>query len=164
MSSRFSRTVASIEANLDDPSVKFQLGSVKNQEHTQRRRVVWVRAGGDVRPPERTGAKVNSGDRVKQPYTLHDRVEAHIYAEDDELTEQLMHNVLAAANLAAGRSIVPLSYRWPTEEVGKADISVRQPKVVLLLEFHVPVLDTRERLTTIAAFQHTGTFEGEEVC
>lgn len=164
MSSRLSRTIAAIESALNDPSVKFQLGRIKNQENTQLRRVVWVRAGGTVQPPERTGAKLNSGSRVKQAYTLDDRVEAHIYAEDDDLTEQLMHNVLAALNRAAGRSIVPLSYRWPTEEDGKADISLRQPKVVLLFEIHVPVLDVIESLTTIAAFNHTGTMDGEEVC
>lgn len=163
MATKFEQIVEAIHAELNDPTVLRQTGRLAVKENQQLRRVVWIREPSDITPPRNVGGKLAGGVRYRQVYTREERVEAHVYAEDEDTIELLLDNLLGAMHVVGGPSIQPSKYAWETERAEGAAHLTSQPKIQLELTFMIPVFDERRPLTPLTKQGVVGTLLAEQV-
>jgi len=162
MATKLQQHIDAIHEQLNDSSVLSQSGRVKLQENTQTRRVVWVRAPGQVQPPKSVGGRFDgAGSRLRQVYRRAEGVLAYVFAENEDNTEVLLDNLLAAIHLVCGPNAVPGTYEWEMEAPGRADIATRQPKIRLELVLYIPVFDEFAGMVVISKQGVKGTFVTE---
>jgi hypothetical protein len=164
---RLQELVTAIHATLNDASVAARVGRVYLDEHDQARRVVWVREGGDVEPPKQAGGRLVPGAtpddpdfRVRACKIRVERVQAHIYAEEEDLAENLLDAIIAAVCLTVP-TVRMTGYDWVTEEAEHAGRTLRTSKVVLKMQgFRLPVPDEIRQLEPVQAVDHVcGTLD-----
>lgn len=169
-----------IHEELKDPTVLLEFGRDALNSNKQRRRIVWVRPGGVVNPPQQGGglyrspeqvaaeaAMVPTGQPVAAPsgtrmqfcYEPIDAVVANLYAEDDLQLERLFYQLLAAIKLTCGHLATPGRYTWPNELEG--GLAKRQPKIELQVQFSFAAPEEISALTIITSTVHTHGFDGD---
>src|SRR5690348_8841841 len=87
-------------------------------QHQQQRRIVWLTEGGTTEPPKQAGGRRPTDGteyRIVACRVRVERVEAHLFAESRERTEELLDAVIAA--LCQTLQVVEIpGYEWITEE------------------------------------------------
>jgi len=161
----FADIVEAIHVRMAAPSVKKMLGRKALSLHDQQRRIVWIRAVSDYVPPVNAGGKAVTGDRHRQVYTLDQAFEAHIYAENEDVLDQIVGNVVASMHLVLGPNIQRLRQdpQTQTEEpqVGKGHV-VRGEKILLTGIWKLPQTDEIAQLVIVEQQGHEGKFENAE--
>lgn len=154
---------ASIEAELNDPSVAFIVaGNLKNEGlNHQRRRVHCYRLGGTIEAPERAGGTVvethpleadanifDAGkSRVPTVWNRREHIELRIFAESEETLDVLLDNIITAIDRSAPNGGIEWEeYTWIENEIGQ-----RQPMIPLRLWAMFPVAEEIKKLTILAA-------------
>lgn len=158
--SRFVDLVSDIETTMGDSTVTFVVGNDKNRKRGPRRRIHWVRRGGPVVPSSRAGATLvgddSSGDRVRTPLNRIGLIEAHIFAEDDDTTEDLLDNTIAAIyqTFTGAGGVEFVEYDWDDDQINQ-----RGPYTVLSFSVTYPVSDEIKPLTELTAQEQTCEIE-----
>lgn len=135
--------------------VKDYHDQVALTQHQQRRRIVWLTQGGTTEPPKQGGGRLPSDAsayRIQACKTRVERVDAHLFAETRELTEQLLDQVIAALCTVLQVVEIP-GYEWRTEEVGEAGRALRVACCVLRFLLRLPVPEEIKPLTPITGVE-----------
>lgn len=158
MPSRLEDITIEIHERLNDATLERRFGRKELQHHDQERRIVWVRVLSPIDTPKRAGATMVVGDpehRVNVCQIRVETVEAHIFAETDELIDQLLDNVIAACWLTLQSVAVQFTnYSWVSQYENEAGETLRTEKVVLRLSFRLPVPEEIKQLTPITEISH----------
>lgn len=161
--SRLEEFTVSIHETLADSSVKRLFGRKSLAHQEQARRIVWVRTRGDIEAPRQAGGREvppattppgGTTYRVRACCLRIERVEAHIFAEDDEKLDALLDNLLAAIYLTIPTPSFS-GFAFPSQEEGKDGESLRTQKCVLTVAFRCPVPDEIKPLAPITGFTTT---------
>jgi hypothetical protein len=154
----FADVVDAVHVRMNSPTVKKLIGRKALSLHDQQRRIVWIRAVSDYVPPENAGGKVVTDTRHRQVYTLEQAFEAHIYAENEDVLDQIVGNVVASMHLVLGPNIQRLRQdpQTQTEEpqVGKGHV-VRGEKILLTGIWKLPQTDEIATLVIVEDQDHT---------
>jgi hypothetical protein len=155
--SRFELFSERVHAQLNDPTVVRLVGRKNLAAHEQARRIVWIHAPSTVDRPSQAGGKVvgssTTGTRQQAVWMRLENAEVHVFAETEELVDQLFDNVLAAIDLAIPRVRLD-GYVWVTEQEGQAGLTLWQPAIMFRCAFRLPVMDERKQLAPITAQEH----------
>jgi hypothetical protein len=140
--SRFTQLVDDIEQRLADSSVLFVIGNDNQKKRGPRRRIHWYRRGGPIVTNKRSGQGAVSGDRVTTPYVRKGVIEAHIFSENDDTTEQLLDNLLSAIFGLNNTGLELFDYDWDDDQIN-------QRGCYCILRFTVIAPVTSEKLSTV---------------
>ena len=137
-----------------DTTVLFQRGKKKLAEHQQKRRIVFVRPGGEVQDSTRAGSvDIGDGRRARMIKRRAERVQVSIFAEDEDIGEAMLDAVIASCELALGSGFQPGEYLWLTEDEQAAYLNYTEV-IRLTAAWHKPVTDLYEGLTQIEGQTH----------
>lgn len=154
MATRLAEFADLVHAKLNDPTVK-KLDDVEAlQKHEERRRIVWVTPGGTVEQPRQAGGRMPTDGtqfRIQLCKVRVENVDAHIFAETRERTEQLLDNVIAALCITAESGIEMPTYTWVTQERDNAGKVLRAQYCVLRFRLRLPVPEQIKPLGTFNA-------------
>lgn len=154
-------------AETSDSTVVFRFGDLGRATYEGARRVVFVRTGGKIEAPNRTGGKwIRDGFEVSAArYDKLESVTAHIYGEDAGAVELIHENLLVvASNLLKGMLKLDGDYTWRNEtEAGSAHLT-RGHKIEQPMTWRVAIPNTTQTLVYIPAsgFSETCSFGGGE--
>lgn len=157
MASRLERAARKIHDELGDPSVECAIGRNELARHGQKRRIVWVHGQGRVERPRQAGGRVvgseANGTRQTATWMRLEAVEVHIYAEDERAIDELFDRLLVAIDEAYPNPEIT-GYTWTTDEPGQNGLTLRQPKIVLLLMLRFPVIAEIQQLAPLQGESH----------
>lgn len=161
---------------VQDVSAKLETAGVTNltmlvgrnalSKHSEKRRVGWVMPGGKFVAPDQAAAKMPTGSttqRVSLCKTNEANVIAFIYGGDDEATEVLLEQVVAAVcEVVGGKCEMPL-WRWVTQEADQAGRILRTELIELNVTLRLPVASEIKPLRAIVSVDDTcGLMAGTE--
>lgn len=165
MASRIEKIINEIHVSLNDASIEKVIGRLACQEQHGGPSVSWIPVGGNVAPPKNIGGKLlaagegqgPTAERQNQIATRSCAVEAYCWGgnglgelEAMEATEQIVHNVIAAVNVAIGKTAITLrGERWITQEAKRGGWLVDGQLCALDFVFQIPVIGEVSPLTTI---------------
>ena len=154
-----------VQAQPAHASIKKLIGRKNLSVQDQQRRIVWIRAVSDYVAPVNAGGKAITGDRHRQVYTLDQAFEAHIYAENEEVLDVIVGNVVAAMHLVIGPQVQRLR-QDPQTQSDAPDIAkghtVRGEKMLLTGVWKLPQTDEIATLVIVEEQTHTGHFENAD--
>jgi len=117
--SRFTDLIDSIESTLADPTVEFVVGNDKQKKRGQRRRIHFYRRGGPITTANRSGGGDIGSSRVATPWQREGVVEAHIFSESDDTTEQLTDNLISAIFNTTNTGLEFFDYEWDDDQINQ---------------------------------------------
>lgn len=138
---------------LNDATVKKRDDVAALQQHDVRRRIVWLTQGGTVEQPRQAGGRTPSDGTAFRIVSCKDRVEeieAHLFSESRETTEQLLDNVIAAVCIVARTAVEMPRYVWETQDRDNAGKVLRAEHCVLVIRLRMPVPEQIKPLGTFA--------------
>lgn len=159
MATRLSEFADLVHAALGDSTVtkRDDVGSL--QQHDVRRRIVWLTQGGQVEQPRQAGGRPptdGTAYRIQACKVRVEDVQAHLFAETRERTEQLLDSVIAAVCTVVQAAIEMPRYVWETQERENAGKVLRAEHCVLHIRLRLPVPEEIRPL---------GTFDSvDDVC
>jgi hypothetical protein len=118
-----------------------------HRNHSAPRLVVYLTQGPLVTPDRVGEEKIQVGDdwvRSRIIAVRHVGINVYCHGRDNEETENLLHNSIAAWRKVAHASIGFGSESWPSEDEG--GIVLHGQEAVLSLELHIPVYDIQNTL------------------
>lgn len=119
--------------------------------------VAWIRGGGSIIHTKQKNPLLDGNLLISPLYDARHTVSALICGRDDEDTETIWYDLLAAVrNSALALDDLPGSFRWVTQEDDNAGY-VRAGHELCIQDFVWPMLVPREirSVTAIAASDHT---------
>jgi hypothetical protein len=174
MASRLDDFVAAVKVVLDAGSctVEHYTDRLALTEHHSPRRCVWITEGGDLGAASRTGAYLTpAGKRFTASALRAEQVDVYLYAEDREVTEQLLDNVVCAISQTL-ETLTWRGYEWLTQIEGEAAHinRVECARIGFTLPLPVPdyvqalptpnyVRDAGDTLTVVASVDEQGALE-----
>ena len=120
-------------------------------------RIVLVPQGGSIVPPDMVGGG------LIDPQTRDNIVRVRVFnlycfcwGENEEQTEQMEHNLIAAIERACGPSAISFDgEEWLDQQEGKTGWSQRGQSVMFIATFKIPIYKTPNPLTIVTAIDHT---------
>lgn len=143
-----------------DDSIPFSFGELERSKEAKARRIVFVRANGDVTPPERTGG-MWMRDGFEGSNALFDKVEAlvaHIYDPDEGNLESVHENFLVSAANLLGTGFQPGRYDWITETEDGARHTKRVHKLEQQFTLRLGVAEKALKLVVVEGIRHSCGF------
>lgn len=112
MSSQLAQLVTAVAAKVADATVLFQTGKLKVDQHAQRRKAIFVRTGGLVKPSAAPGRApfgvpvggVGTTEYVR--FTREEKIELTIGAEDEDALDLLFDKVVNAIFDVGGPNVL----------------------------------------------------------
>lgn len=118
--SRFTDLIQSIETELNDSTVDFVVGNDQQRKRGQRRRIHWYRRGGPITSAKRTGGgDIGGTRRVATPWQREGVIEAHIFSENDDTTEQLTDNLISAIFNTNNTGVTFFDFEWDDDQINQ---------------------------------------------
>ena len=161
MTTRLEAFGAEVEAELNDPTVKFVYALINEGKHGQRRRIHWYREGGQIVAPDMFGGRIeqpgNTATGIRSPalWMRLETVRCDIFAEDDETVETLFDLLIVAINNAVGEG----SIDWQGYEWRENEIAQRIPMIILRFTAAMPVREEQKQLREIEGVEDTCELE-----
>ena len=160
MPSRFNQIVDEVHADAALAGIGYATGRLAEKENADYPRIVWIPVGGPITPTDNVGGRLaNAGaDRIKQLRTVELNCEIHIWGQDVEQAENMLHALVASSYRLLAGSVMFGSHSWETQTQTGADYSARGQKIVMDLTLKIPITDNAQALTTITSETHEGKF------
>jgi len=120
--SKIKDTIAEIENQLSDDTVEFVVGNEKKKRRGSSRRIHFYRRGGPVEIFHGSGTTEFDSPykRVSTPYFRLANIEAHVFAEDETVTEQLLDNLITAIwNSVSDGGFFIKDYEWEGDQINQ---------------------------------------------
>ena len=160
MASRFNQIVDEVHTDPTLAGIGYATGRLAEKENADYPRIVWIPVGGPITPTDNVGGRLATGNtqRIKQLRTVELNCEVHLWGQDVEQAENMMHLLIAACYRLLVGSVVFGSHTWATQTQTGADYSARGQKIELDLTIKIPVTDSADGLTVITTQTHAGKF------
>jgi len=160
MASRFNQIVDEIQADATLAGFNYSTGRLAEKENADWPRIVWIPTGGPITATQNVGGRLMGAgtDRARQFRTVELNCEIHIWGQDVEQAEEMMHLIIAASFRLMLGSIEFSSHTWDTQTQTGADYSARGQKIVLDSMLRIPVIDTAKPLSIVTTEVHAGKF------
>jgi hypothetical protein len=152
------------QTHTGDNSVTFRFGELSRADRESSRRVVFVRTGGKLEPPKRTGGKWmrNGFEASAARFDKVEQVTAHIYDPDAGNVELIHENLMVAISDALKTAVnVDGDYIWRTEAGGAAHLT-RTAKIEQPMTWRLAIPSRAHRLVEINGFTETCNFGSGE--
>jgi hypothetical protein len=151
--SRLEMLTLAIHARLGDDSVVRLFGRAAMSEHAELRRVVWIPMPSQIDDAHQAGGRLVAGQPDRRVVSRRVRVahvEAYGYAEDDETTDALLDDLIAAIDLTAPQTRF-IGYDYPQHHENVDGATLRSSCFVLRMSFRFPVPEEISALKPIAS-------------
>lgn len=160
MASRFDQIVTEVHADAALAGIGYATGRLAEKENADYPRIVWIPTGGPITPTQNVGGRLATGNtqRIKQLRTVELNCEVHIWGENVEQAESLMHALVASCYRLLVGSVEFGNHSWETQTQTGADYSARGQKIQLEVTLKIPITDNAKALTNITTQTHAGKF------
>ena len=158
MPSRFDQIVDEVHADPALAGINYATGRLAEKLNADWPRIVWIPLDYNMGPTDNVGGRPNGANRSRQCRTQTLSCEVHIWGEDLEMAENMLHILIGTCWRLLMGSVDFGAGRYETQTQTGADYAARGQKAIQEITLKIPVQSETAPLTIIDTQEHSGSF------